>query len=594
MPVRLADEVGTLRIRAVSDDSATRMACAGAVRRARLPAEGSSDHSVLVLGAASVCYRPDRDPASFEAELAGRVETARRAARPPGPGALGAAAVVFRDLGELVALYLADLASGRVGERWWWSVLSRSLPGAGAARDVLAAHVEIVPQVLAELRDIGELGRVVATLDAAACTDLVRRLTATFAAPRLPAALDQVRGAIPRPAEPSVAMPPVAPASPEVARRLLVAVALRLAEDPVDARSSRFARAVVRQVLAASSEADRADAPPAGEPARGGASAAGAGKPPPPLGAGVHPGTSDVPGIAATGWHRVADDCDADAVERRPIEPAARPDALSMPQRTGVSAGPVDGEIRVTAGHASWGNRPARPDPADGVGEQRCDERSDIPAMDGPTPETHVGADPVTELGGVFFLIEPVRQLRLPERFGPDGRLADRLGWWGTIELVARRLLPHDPVLADDPVWNVLAALSGGRSAFDRARSLVAADVRPAEAWDEGHGPIDLVPLDASLARRGRGAVRAWLDDVSPRLAALLADRLRCAPEDVARCLLYRRALLVHDRTHVDVHLPPASATAAVRRVGFDCDPGWVPELGRVITFHYDDRVGGT
>ena len=39
--------------------------------------------------------------------------------------------------------------------------------------------------------------------------------------------------------------------------------------------------------------------------------------------------------------------------------------------------------------------------------------------------------------------------------------------------------------------------------------------------------------------------------------------------------------------THVDVVLPLAEADIAVRRVGLDRDPGWVPWLGWIVAFHY-------
>jgi hypothetical protein len=43
-------------------------------------------------------------------------------------------------------------------------------------------------------------------------------------------------------------------------------------------------------------------------------------------------------------------------------------------------------------------------------------------------------------------------------------------------------------------------------------------------------------------------------------------------------------------RTHLDLWFQPRQAEIRVRRHGLDLDPGWVPWLGRVITFHYATR----
>ena len=40
-------------------------------------------------------------------------------------------------------------------------------------------------------------------------------------------------------------------------------------------------------------------------------------------------------------------------------------------------------------------------------------------------------------------------------------------------------------------------------------------------------------------------------------------------------------------RAHVDVWMELEQVTLPVRRAGLDADPGWVPELARVVTFHF-------
>lgn len=55
--------------------------------------------------------------------------------------------------------------------------------------------------------------------------------------------------------------------------------------------------------------------------------------------------------------------------------------------------------------------------------------------------------------------------------------------------------------------------------------------------------------------------------------------------EDAATFSLNARVLVT--LCHLDVHFPAEAAKLAVRRVGLDVNPGWIPWLGRTVTFHY-------
>jgi hypothetical protein len=57
--------------------------------------------------------------------------------------------------------------------------------------------------------------------------------------------------------------------------------------------------------------------------------------------------------------------------------------------------------------------------------------------------------------------------------------------------------------------------------------------------------------------------------------------------------LVRRRALLVLTPTHLDLASELASADMRIRRAGLDIDPGWVPWLGRVVSFHYRETEPG-
>jgi hypothetical protein len=62
---------------------------------------------------------------------------------------------------------------------------------------------------------------------------------------------------------------------------------------------------------------------------------------------------------------------------------------------------------------------------------------------------------------------------------------------------------------------------------------------------------------------------------------------LRRRPRLTLDELANRHGHLAVSRTHVDVWLPPETVDLRIRRWGLDLDPGWVPWLGRIVTFHY-------
>jgi hypothetical protein len=52
--------------------------------------------------------------------------------------------------------------------------------------------------------------------------------------------------------------------------------------------------------------------------------------------------------------------------------------------------------------------------------------------------------------------------------------------------------------------------------------------------------------------------------------------------------ILVRPARLSMTRWSADITWPVAAADIALRRAGWDIDPGWLPWIGRVVRFHYD------
>jgi hypothetical protein len=54
------------------------------------------------------------------------------------------------------------------------------------------------------------------------------------------------------------------------------------------------------------------------------------------------------------------------------------------------------------------------------------------------------------------------------------------------------------------------------------------------------------------------------------------------------KTILLEPATLYVTRTHIDVLFSLEQIRLDVRMAGLDRDPGWVPELARVIAFHYE------
>lgn len=93
---------------------------------------------------------------------------------------------------------------------------------------------------------------------------------------------------------------------------------------------------------------------------------------------------------------------------------------------------------------------------------------------------------------------------------------------------------------------------------------------------------------------------RAWLDaeaeaDVAERHPGLRLWTLRLrrtlrrhARMDLAE-LVRRRAWVSATPTHIDVIYALDQVDLRLRRLGLDADPGWVPWLGRIVSFHFID-----
>jgi hypothetical protein len=86
--------------------------------------------------------------------------------------------------------------------------------------------------------------------------------------------------------------------------------------------------------------------------------------------------------------------------------------------------------------------------------------------------------------------------------------------------------------------------------------------------------------------------LRRWMGWTFPFLKYALGRALELEEprtgEALARALLYRRGRLFCTTTHVDLVLEMERVSLPVRRSGLDATPGWVRDLMRVVTFHYE------
>lgn len=156
-------------------------------------------------------------------------------------------------------------------------------------------------------------------------------------------------------------------------------------------------------------------------------------------------------------------------------------------------------------------------------------------AQSAPPSQTH-GEEVATRWGGVLFLINALRRLDIESLLAAAGSEAPS-GWRMLHDLgVAFGMPPDEPM----------------------ARFLAEAD-------------LDTTAPPALLAET---------------IAAI--EALYHRPDGLWPLPLEQRAQLWATETHLDLNLETTSVDLALRLSGLDIDPGWVPWLGRVVRFHYD------
>lgn len=216
-----------------------------------------------------------------------------------------------------------------------------------------------------------------------------------------------------------------------------------------------------------------------------------------------------------------------------------------------------------------------------------------------------------TELGGIFYLVNLMCYLDLPDMFEQDWRLASLIGPWGVLELLGRGLIGRSTVTndmqgpsayADDALWPLLAHLAGRDigtlPGADHPGAPEVASVHLPANWLQktpsdaragfSHAPVD--PLHSHLLRGLNPHLRPWLAAVLPfvRRRLQLALGLSADADDLTADVLARPARIYATATHVDVVMRLDTVTLPIRLAGLDRDPGWLPDFGRVIKLHFE------
>ena len=504
-------------------------------------------------------------PAAWERAARDRLADLYRGASRPvvGPVPAGAEAVLFRDRAELLACLARDLLQHTASGRWWWQSLQ--LPsGLDPASVITAQMIErarFVPATLDLLDRLGDLARVTASLSrdnaiailSAVCEDcgVPIELTAPFSPGNASSAqarrMDTLQARL-------SAYPHMARAIEESAlspaQQALVGVSLTLYRTPAAARSETFVRTFSQWWIDSAITAGAS--PPEVEPASS--------------------PNSPLP-------HSTGDDFNGDHFVARPDELrrgqlAAGPE--STVDSTGAIARPTEG-----GGESSEQTRTVLDDPAAAV------------AFPEPATSPFESDAIETSIGGAFYLINLIDTMGLLSYFEEDWRLGEQLGPWGVLDVLAHGLLCDASSLESDRLWEALAMLRGAEMGEPPGRdfrgvSTFVAPVAWRQATPDGH--LDQLPtmrLEGLLIEQMSRDLRSWLRSVLPYVILRVGADAEDAPHEAVAHLLLAPAQLYLTSTHVDVVMPLDAISITARRAGLDQDPGWLPDFGRVIQFHF-------
>jgi len=629
-------QVGRLTIRAAprgaGRDAGFRVRTESRLRSLDMNPPGLPGHAILIVRRLEL-PAVDRGTGPQARTALDRLRQA--AARPAaGPVPASAQAVLFSDEVELVACLTADLVRSVAGQHWYWRQVGPfRAAGPGRPGAALAAawlrDVRWLPGCLARLSE-PEARQAVSLLSPPEAARVLRALLSAFGV------ADQAASP-----GPELTRPPPGPPwrrwlrptwlPPEA--EALWGVALSLHHAPAVARGPGYASelAAWRTVTA---QATRFRSPARADPAQEDPGERAPAERDPAL---LDPEERD-PALLDPEERPPAEGARPRAAERDAM-PAADPAGAGRPgprrvswtvpshgSADGRASGSADGRASRTEGRPEAGTPPATAAGPAGAPDLGAPERTESNAAD-VRREANAGTPPWAEggivagLASLLFLVNFV--VWLDDRADPPWPAG-----WALVELLGRYLLGDRLAdVADDPLWDVLAELDGRRPGTVPAVGLGPADpLRLPRAWLERwpppapgyvarrHGERLVirhpqagfvaadVPCPAGTFEEVRAAEAAWLGDVEvaadgPADPATPVRRFDDAVGAFASWLLRSRGIAAQalaapgrvlvTSTHLDVMLSLQDIDLAVRVAGLDRDPGWVPQLGRIVLFHF-------
>jgi len=594
----------------------------------------------VTAAAAERRYFPMPSQERMQAQLQ---EALRRAARPrQGFLPSNAPAVVFGDMGELLACLALDTAAGTVPRGWWWQPLLRkqSLPGWTQLLQACQENIRFVPAMFYYLQCWQKIPEVINHLPVSATQPLLMSLATEFELIELKSLLREAfqprefvspqqspgRTDFVKRYLPDGPFSRLAPA----AKSALAAVSLLLYHAPQRLRQAEVLKDFIHWIISDRENAATENNPTMKEenirserskhvmpPAAG----------EPELGI-VFPKENTAPfQTGSKNFHPV---------------PAKSPN--------GDSSAPLENEDPAKKPEnalAPWRGSRQYHIPSINIPEtgQETETAESITVVD---QLLAAGNGVFTELAGILFLIPLFQSLRLLPEGQPAFKVMQQLNGWEWLELFGRALLGKiSPQSAADPLWRILAKLDGredmeapgggfrgdreyilpkewfafampekcfyretrrgltvcypGDPGFlmadftGKAESTAGRLGRLKEAWGLAD-KTEMRRVSAPFSFPGSGfrSGNAALDRFIRFVAAYLSWRLYAvfpeaqkSPKEAVCYVLQRKGQLFVSATHVDLILPLDSADVDIRCAGLDFNPGWVPSLRRVVTFYY-------
>jgi len=556
---------------------------------------------------------------------AGLADLRRGALRPAlEPVATTAAAVLFQDEAELLTCLTRDLVSGSAAGRWYWSELLRSLPASPgpALAAVWVSYARWLPAALAHL-ELHEAASAVA-LVGPGMPGVRQALLAAFEVP-YPPGPHMAHRPMPAPGtggQSAAAAPGRGqPVPPQLPWQRWISGPTTLNPDSEAflglALGLHHAPAAVRRLVAKGEPDPRLDSPgpqPAGE------------IPPAVSGSSENLPTSGSTSSPAATRVSITDD----------VESHHGVGGTSRPGPGQPGPGQAGRHVSPAHGNELDADKPGR------AGERATDaqpRRAEVSAPDEAAPGaadqvSRVGQDGVaSDLATMLFLVNFLDWLDAPG----TGVLPEVATGWATVELLARHLLGARMAdMVDDTLWDVLAQLDGRAPGSSARVELGPEDPlwlpQPwLERWppnppaltcahyedrflvtsDDGSYVVSDLPggperrrllLDQEVERLRRLSIElnpgAALDHgpaASPPRRA--EERFGASVGQFVAWLLRSRGITVDaltrpgriavTGTHLDVLISLEHVDLAVRMAGLDRDPGWMPDLGRIVLFHF-------